>query len=97
MANTRQSTFPAAIPAGTPTTIPTSVTVVACQQTAAATWRRTNPSAFSIPVSLRRLATLTSSRCIIVATPNTDMATPNSSGKLTDSPKLTSAAGCPGW
>jgi hypothetical protein len=25
------------------------------------------------------------------------MATPNSSGKLTDSPKLTSAAGWPGW
>ena len=90
VANTRHSSLPAAIPAGKPMTIPTSVTPVACQQTAAATWRRTNPSTFSNPVSRRRLATLTSSRCTIVAAPNIDMATPNSSGKFTDSPKLTS-------
>ena len=96
VANTRQSTLPAAMPIGAPTAIPTSATVVACQQTAAATWRRTNPSDFSSPVSRRRLATLTSSRCTMVAAPNSDRATPNSSGKLTDSPKLTSTVGLAG-
>ena len=53
------------------------------------------PSAFSSPASWRRLATLTSSRCAMVAAPNSDRAIPNSSGKFTDSPKLTSAAGLP--
>jgi hypothetical protein len=56
VANTRQSTRPAAIPTGTPTAIPARAIVVACQQTDAATCRRTNPSDFSSPVSRRRLA-----------------------------------------
>jgi len=37
VANTRQSTRPDAIPSGAPTAIPSAATVVACQQTAAAT------------------------------------------------------------
>src|SRR6202035_172794 len=96
VANTRQSTLPAAMPMGAPTAIPTSATAVACQQTAAATCQRTQPSTFSNPSSVRRLATLTSSRCNIVAAPNPDRATANSSGKSTDSPKLTSTVGFAG-
>jgi hypothetical protein len=84
------------MPIGTPAAIPASATVVACQQTAAATWRRTKPSTFSSPVSLRRLATLTSSRCTNVAAPKSESMTPNSSGKFTDSPKLTSTVGLAG-
>ena len=37
VANTRQTTRPAAIPSGTPATIPTRATAVACQLTTAAT------------------------------------------------------------
>ena len=84
------------MPSGTPITIPVSATAVACQQTTAATWRPTNPSALSNPVSTRRLTTLTSSKCTRVAIPNKDRATPSSSGKLTDSPKLTSTVGLTG-
>ncbi len=72
------------MPSGTPAAIPTSATTVACQLTTAATWRRRNPSTFSSPASVRRRFTLTSSRCSMVAAPNSDSATPNSSGKLTD-------------
>jgi len=96
VANTRHRVRPTAMPIGAPITIPIRATVVACQQTAAATWRRTNPSDFSSPISRRRRATLTSSRCTMVAAPNSDSATPNSSGKLTDSPKLTSTVGLAG-
>src|SRR6185437_13960089 len=96
VANTRQSTLPVAMPSGAPTAIPTSATTVACQQTAAATWRRTNPSALSSPASTRLLATLTSSRCSSVAAPNTESATANRSGKFTDSPKLISTVGSAG-
>jgi len=96
VANTRHSTLPAAIPVGAPTAIPVTATAVACQQTAAAIWRRTNPSALSNPASTRLLATLTSSRCSSVAAPNTESVTANSSGKFTDSPKLTSSFGSAG-
>ena len=96
MANTRQTSRPATTPSGTPITSPTTATVVACQQTAAAIWLRTNPITFSSPVSLRRRVTVTSSRCTSVAAPNSDSIAPNSSGKLTDSPKLTSSVGLTG-
>jgi hypothetical protein len=58
----RQTTLPATRPTGTPTTIPATATVAACQNTTAATWRRTNPRAFSRPLSRRRRHTLTVSR-----------------------------------
>ena len=48
---------------------------------------------FSRPASARRRLTLTSSRWTRVAAPNSDSATPNSSGKLTASPKLISPVG----
>ena len=70
--------------------------MVACQHTAAAICFLTNPITFSSPVSLRRRVTLTSSRCIKVAAPNSVSIAPNSSGKLTDSPKLTSSVGLTG-
>ena len=53
---------PATTPRGTPTTIPTRASVVACQLTAEATWRFTNPSTFKSPTSRRRRETLTASR-----------------------------------
>src|SRR6185437_15950902 len=96
VANVRQTSRPATTPSGTPTTSPASATVVACQQTAAAIWFLTNPITLSSPVSLRLLVTLTSSRCTRVAAPNRDSIAPNSSGKLTDSPKLTSSMGLTG-
>src|SRR6266566_5285932 len=96
VANTRQAILPAATPSGTPAAIPTSATAVACQLTTAATWYRTNPSTFSKPASARLRVTLTSSRCTIVAAPNSTSIPPNSSGKSTDSPKLTSSAGSSG-
>jgi hypothetical protein len=52
-AKARQITRPAAIPIGTPSTIPTTAMVVDCQHTAAPTWARTKPSTFSTATSLR--------------------------------------------
>ena len=48
---------------------------------------------FSRPAWARRRLTLTSSKWTRVAAPNSDSATPNSSGKLTASPKLISSVG----
>src|ERR1039458_1740428 len=79
-----------------PTTIPTRATVAACQHTAAPTWPLTNPSALRRPISRRRRATLTTSRCMSVAAPNNASMNPTMSGKFTASPKLISEMGVVG-
>jgi hypothetical protein len=61
---------PAAILRGTPAVIPTIATVVACQNTISATWRRMKPSAFSTPLSVRRRDTLTTIRYASAAVPH---------------------------
>jgi hypothetical protein len=88
LANALHIVRPATIPRGTPITIPTRANVVDCQTTAEATWRFTNPSTFRSPISRRRRDTLTTSRCVSVAAPNTANIAPKMSGKLTASPKL---------
>ena len=74
-------------------TMPIRANVVACQATAEATWRFTNPSTFRSPISRRRRDTLTTRRWASVAAPNTANMAPKMSGKLTASPKLTREVG----
>ena len=96
VANAFHTTWPRATPKGTPTTIPTSATVVACQHTAAPTWLFTSPSPLRSPISRRRRATLTTRRWSNVAAPNNAKTKPRIKGKLTASPKLTNDVGTVG-
>ena len=93
LANRFQVALPSTTPSGSPMTMPTTARVVARQATEAMTWPFTNPRAFKRPTSRRRRATLTTSRCVRVAAPNTASMVPKMRGKLTASPKLTSDVG----
>ena len=95
VAKALQTSRPAAMPRGTPSTIPMAATVVVCQETDRAIWRRTKPSDFNRPISRRRRFRLVSSRWSSVATPKSTTISPKISGKLTASPKLTRSVG--GW
>ena len=83
VANARQTARPTPTPRGMPTPIPTSATVVACQQKAEPTWLLTNPIARNSPVSRRRRTTLTTSTCTSVAAPKATRAKPKMRGKFT--------------
>ena len=56
-ATSPQAHRPATSPSGSPTTSPTRATVVACQATAADTWRRTKPIVRRMATSWRRRRT----------------------------------------
>ena len=72
------------MPSGTLAATATTATVVACQNTIVASCRLTMPRATSRPLSVRRRATLTTSRWASAVRPHTATTPPSSSGNAAD-------------